>query len=138
MSLKSSESYVIMAKKRKMSALQKRYFGKRKTRRAVSSPKRKTRVVYMARRRARGFRRVVGGLSRRGGMLGKIAPALSGVADNIIDSYSPIDGIGSAVVGFALKDGWSLSMGMYKIGYSGANMIPIPRGGSGGSSGGFN
>ena len=123
-------------KRRKMSALQKKYFGKRKTKRAVSSIKRKTRVVYMARRRVRSFRRGGGG-SRRGGMLGKISPALSGLADNIIDSYSPIDGIGSAIVGFGLKDPWSLNMGMYKIGYSAANMLPIPRGGSS-TSGGFN
>ena len=89
----------------------------------------------MARRKRGGFRR--GGSRSRGGMLGKFAPAIAGLADNIIDSYSPIDGIGSAIVGFGLKDSFSLGMGMYKIGYSAGHMLPIPRGGSG-TSGGFN
>jgi len=119
--------------KRKMTALQRKYFGKRKTR-VVYRTKIKRRYVNMARRRGRS-RGSRGGFG--GGKFSMFAPAIAGLADNIIDSYSPIDGIGSVVVGFGLRNQFSKDMGMYKIGYSAANMLPIPRGGTGAVQGGM-
>jgi hypothetical protein len=65
-----------------------------------------------------------------------LAPILGGLADNVIDSYSPIDGIGGVVVGMFMHNEITKNIGLYKVGFSAGNFLPIPRGG-GGSSGGF-
>ena len=84
-------------------------------------------------KRARGF------LGGGGGMKSMIAPIAGGFADNIIDKFSPIDGLGGVLVGMFMHSGTTRDIGLYKVGYSAANMIPIPGlTGSGGSSGGFN
>ena len=71
-----------------------------------------------------------------GGMKGMLAPILGGIADNVIDSYSPVDGIGATVVGMFLHNETVKNIGLYKIGFSAGNFLPIPRGG-GASAGGF-
>jgi len=66
-----------------------------------------------------------------GGAKGMLAPILGGVADNIIDSYSPIDGIGATIVGMFMHNNTVKDIGLYKVGFSAGNFLPIPRGGSG-------
>ena len=77
--------------------------------------------------------------SRRGGaggFKGLLAPIVGGIADNVIDSYSPIDGIGATVTGMFLHNETIKNLGLYKVGFSIGNFLPLPRG-SGGTSGGF-
>ena len=71
-----------------------------------------------------------------GGMKGMLAPIVGGIADNVIDSYSPIDGIGSTISGMFLHNETVKCIGLYKVGYSIGNFLPIPRGGAS-SGGGF-
>lgn len=120
-----------MTKRKRMSAKQRKYFGKRKSRRvyAVSAPKR--RKVSMARYKKHYSRSRVGG-----GMKSMLAPILGGVADNVIDSYSPIDGIGATIVGMFMHNQTVKDIGLYKVGYSAGNFLPIPRG-SGTTQGGL-
>ena len=105
-----------------MSALQRKYFGKRRRRSVrASTPKRVVRT--MARRRS--FRR---GGSRGilgGGMKNMLAPVLGGAADAIINPRSPINGIGSAATGFLLKDDVTMKIGLYQVGQSAAAFIPF-------------
>lgn len=113
-----------------MTAKQRRYFGKRKKVYAVSVPKR--RKIVMARyRRYRGY-------ARRGigGMKGMIAPVLGGVADSYLDPMLPIDGVGATAVGMFMHNSTLKDLGLYKVGFSIGNIIPLPgRGGT--TSGGF-
>jgi len=69
-------------------------------------------------------------------MKGMLAPIVGGIADNVIDSYSPIDGIGSTISGMFLHNETVKCIGLYKVGYSIGNFLPIPRGGVS-SGGGF-
>jgi hypothetical protein len=69
-------------------------------------------------------------------MKGMLAPIIGGVADNIIDSYSPIDGLGAVAVGMFMHNSTLKDIGLYKVGFSAGNFLPIPRGG-GSTSGGF-
>jgi len=71
-----------------------------------------------------------------GGMKGMLAPIVGGIADNVIDSYSPIDGIGGVISGMFLHSEITKNIGLYKVGYSIGNFLPIPRG-SGASQGGL-
>ena len=71
-----------------------------------------------------------------GGMKGMLAPIVGGALDNVIDSYSPIDGIGAVVSGMFLHSEITKNIGLYKVGYSIGNFLPIPRGGAS-SGGGF-
>jgi hypothetical protein len=108
-----------------MTAKQLRYFGKRHKRVvAVSVPKRRKRYS-MARYRKHYSRSRVGG-----GMKSMLSPILAGVADNVIDSYSPIDGIGAVVVGMFMHNQTVKDIGLYKVGFSAGNFLPIPRGSS--------
>jgi hypothetical protein len=128
-----------MARRRRMSALQRKYFGKRKARRvsAVSVPRRKKtrRYVSMARyrRHRSGGRR--GGLGL-GGMKSMISPVLAGVADSYLDPMLPIDGVGATAVGMFMHNETMKNLGLYKVGFSIGNIIPLP-GRSGTSSGGL-
>lgn len=127
-------------KRRKMSALQRKYFGKRTKRvRAAPIKRRRKRVVLMARRRRGGFRR---GVSRAtGGYKSMLAPILGGLGDSIIDPISPVDGIGGTAVGMFMHNETVKNIGLYKVGYSLGGILPIGNllGGLGGTkSGGFN
>lgn len=115
-------------KRRKMSALQRKYFGKRKTRKAIRSKPRK-RVVYMARRK-RSFR----GYARRGagGFKSMIAPIGAGVVDSYLDPMLPIDGVGAVAMGMFMHNSTIKDIGLYKVGFSLGNIIPLP--GRGGTS----
>ena len=78
----------------------------------------------MAKRRG-GFK----GRRGLGGKMGMFAPIIGGVADNIADSYIPmVDGVGSTAIGFLLKNEFCKNIGLYKVGYSVGNLLPIPRG----------
>lgn len=101
--------------KRKMSALQKKYFGAGHK----SHFKKKTSGVVMARRRS--FRRAASaGRRRAGGIGGKfggmIPPLLGGAADGIIGTPFGIDGIGSAAVGFFMKSTTTRDIGLNRVG----------------------
>ena len=90
---------------------------------AVRTKRIKTRRVRtMARyRRTRGRR---GGGGARG-KLGMFAPVIAGVADAVINPRSPINGIGSVVVGFGLKNQFCKDVGLYQVGQSVATFIPF-------------
>ena len=86
--------------------------------------------------RHRYYHKARGVASRLGGK-GMIAPILGGVADNVIDRYLPIpiDGIGATAVGMFMHNQTVKDIGLYKVGFSLGNMIPLP--GAGTSGGGF-
>lgn len=121
--------------KRKMSALQRKYFGKRhKTVRAIY--RRKGRVV-MAKRYARSRRTVSGARGFGSKMGGIIPPVLGGVADSFLNgmripgtNIGVPNGVGAAAVGWFMKDNITRNIGLYQIGQSLPGMI----GGFGGSS----
>jgi len=106
-------------KKRRMSAKQRKYFGKRKKVRHVK-------VVKVARRRSyksRARSYVRGGI---GGMKGMIAPIVGGVADSYLDPMLPIDGVGATAVGMFMHNNTLKEIGLYKVGFSIGNIIPLP------------
>jgi len=72
-----------------------------------------------------------------GGMKGMIAPILGGVADSYLDPMLPIDGIGATGIGMFMHNETLKNLGLYKVGFSLGNIIPLP-GRSGTSQGGFN
>lgn len=75
-----------------------------------------------------------GGFGRK---LGGFTPLLAGVAENVVNNYTAgINGVGTTAVGFLLKDQFSKNLGLYQIGYSIGNFIPVI-GGGGGNSGGM-
>jgi hypothetical protein len=116
-----------------MTAKQLRYFGKRRKRVYAASVPRKRRYKTMARYRkhySRGGR----GL---GGFKGLIAPIVSGVADSYLDPMLPIDGVGATAVGMFMHNSTIRDLGLYKVGFSLGNIIPLP-GRTGTTSGGFN
>jgi hypothetical protein len=119
--------------KRKMSALQKKYFGKKH--KAVHRVKVRTvrrKRVIMARRKGGYHRSFSKGI---GGMKTMLSPIASGVLDSYLDPMLPIDGVGATIVGgFLLKNETMKNIGLYKIGFSLGNIIPLP-GRSGGSQG---
>jgi hypothetical protein len=96
--------------------------GSRKTT-VRSFPKGKVRV--MSRRK---------NYSRKGGargLMGMLAPALAGAADNFINSRLPVAGVGSIAVGVLLKNKFCQDFGAYQLGHSAASMIPILGNGGG-------
>ena len=92
-------------------------------RRVIAAPRyKRRRTVTMARyRRSRGRRGGGGGR----GKLGMFAPVIAGVADAVINPRSPINGIGSVVVGFGLKNQFCKDVGLYQVGQSVATFIPF-------------
>ena len=64
-------------------------------------------------------------------MKGLMWDGVAGIADNIIDSYSPIDGLGALMIGFFAHKPFLTELGAYKAGFSAGNMLPLPRGISG-------
>ena len=109
-------------KKRKMSALQRKYFGKRH--RAVRHSKR--RVVVMAKRRS--YRGRARSYARKGvgGLKSMLAPIGAGIADSYLDPRFPIDGIGATAVGIFMHNPTVKDIGLYKVGMSIGNILPLP------------
>lgn len=115
-------------KKRKMSALQKKYFSKRKKIRATYlKPKRKR--VYMARRK-KYFSR--GGI--KAGLGGALPAVAGGAGDVIVKKFIPINGVGSVLSGMFLKDSITQKIGFNKVGESLGAMF-FGNGGSNGNGG---
>jgi hypothetical protein len=115
-----------------MTAKQLRYFGKRRKRVYAVSVRRKRRYVTMARYRkhySRGGRGI-------GGFKGLLAPIVGGVADSYLDPMLPIDGVGATAVGMFMHNETIKNLGLYKVGFSLGNIIPLP-GRTGTTSGGF-
>ena len=69
-----------------------------------------------------------------GGMKGMIAPIVGGVADSYLDPMLPIDGVGATAVGMFMHNNTLKEIGLYKVGFSIGNIIPLP-GRNGTSSG---
>jgi hypothetical protein len=121
-------------KKRKMSALQRKYFGKKhkrlRTARVVHHRRKRVMAKHRYYSRAKG---IVGGIGGKG----LIVPIIGGVADNVLDRYIPlpIDGIGATAVGIFMKSPVVRDIGLYKVGFSLGNMIPLPGAGSASSGG---
>jgi hypothetical protein len=89
---------------------------------------------YYARRAYGGFRSFRKGGGKLGGMKSIIAPLLGGAGDAFLADKIPVQGIGATVAGFALGDHTTRQIGLYQLGYSGAQMF---LGGNGGSGGGL-
>ena len=121
-----------MKKRRRMTAKQRKYFGKRKTRTRT-----KTKVIRkMARRRSYRSRARSYARSSIGGAKSMIAPIVGGVADSYLDPMLPIDGVGATAVGMFMHNGTLKDLGLYKVGFSLGNIIPLP-GRTSGTSGGM-
>jgi hypothetical protein len=78
----------------------------------------------MARRRytrARSYARKGGA-----GLKSLIAPIGAGVIDSYLDPMLPIDGIGATAVGMFLHNPVVKDIGLYKVGMSIGNIIPLP------------
>ena len=71
-----------------------------------------------------------------GGMKSMIAPIIGGVADSYLDPMLPIDGIGATGVGMFMHNETLKNLGLYKVGFSLGNIIPLP-GRTGTTNGGF-
>lgn len=117
-----------MKRRRRMTKKQLKYFGKRKRSKRVK-------VVKMARRRS--YRGRARSYAKRGigSIKSMLPPVLGGVADTYLDSMLPVQGVGATAVGMFMHDGTLKTIGLYKIGGSIGNLIPLP--GVSGSSGGF-
>jgi len=88
----------------------------------------------MARGRYRGYARKA--YSRAGGFKGMLAPIVGGVADSYLDPMLPIDGVGATAVGMFMHNSTLKDIGLYKVGMSLGNILPLP-GRSGVSNGGM-
>lgn len=75
-------------------------------------------------RRYRGYARKAYG--RAGGFKGILAPIVGGVADSYLDPMLPIDGIGATAVGMFMHNGTLKDIGLYKVGMSLGNILPLP------------
>ena len=78
--------------------------------------------------------RSFGGL---GSFKGLIAPIVGGVADSYLDPMLPIDGVGATAVGMFMHNETIKNLGLYKVGFSLGNIIPLPGRSGGSSAGGF-
>ena len=61
-----------------------------------------------------------------GGMKSMISPIVAGVADSYLDPMLPIDGVGATAVGMFMKNSVIRDLGLYKVGFSIGNIIPLP------------
>ena len=77
----------------------------------------------MARGRRRGYSRGGRGI---GGFKGLLAPIVGGVADSYLDPMLPIDGVGATAVGMFMHNETIKNLGLYKVGFSIGNIIPLP------------
>jgi hypothetical protein len=121
-------------KRRKMSALQRKYFGKHHKAVSVRRSHSKRKVVYVARRRS--YRSRGRSYARKGigGLKGLIVPIGAGVAEQYVNNFIPISGVAPAAAGMFLHNETLKTIGLYQIGLSLGNIIPLP--GIGGSVGG--
>ncbi len=89
----------------------------------------------MARRSGRFRSYARRGYSRAGGFKGILAPIIGGVADSYLDPMLPIDGIGATAVGMFMHNSTLKDIGLYKVGMSVGNILPLPgrTGGTGGN-----
>jgi len=60
-----------------------------------------------------------------------LAPILGGIGDSIVDPLSPVDGLASTGVGLFMHNEVIKNIGLYKVGYSLGNILPIPKLGGG-------
>lgn len=89
----------------------------------------------MARRRSfRSYARR--GYKSAGGFKGLLAPIGAGIADSYLDPMLPVDGVGATAVGMFMHNSTIKDLGLYKVGMSIGNILPLP-GRSGTSQGGF-
>jgi hypothetical protein len=65
-----------------------------------------------------------------------LPPILSGVADSYLDPMLPIDGVGATAVGMFMHNETMKNLGLYKVGFSLGNILPLP-GRTGTSQGGL-
>jgi hypothetical protein len=65
-----------------------------------------------------------------------VAPILGGLADSYLDPLLPIDGVGAVATGFLMKNATIKDLGLYKVGMSLGNVLPLPKIGGGTNSGG--
>jgi len=72
-------------------------------------------------RKARSYGRRIGG-----GVKSFLPPILSGVADSYLDPMLPIDGVGATAVGMFMHNETMKNLGLYKVGFSIGNIIPLP------------
>lgn len=112
-------------KRRKMSALQRKYFGKHHKTVALAVHHKK-RVVHTAKRRSYRSKSRSYGRKGMGGLKSLIVPIGAGYAENIIDGIIPIAGVAPTVAGMFLHNEILKTMGLYQIGYSLGNLIPLP------------
>lgn len=71
-----------------------------------------------------------------GGLKGLIVPIGAGVAEQYINNFVPISGIAPAGIGMVMHNETLKTIGLYQIGLSLGNVIPLP-GIGGGSQGGL-
>ena len=114
-----------MAKHRHMTALQRKYFGKghgkvRKVGHHVSH-KTYSKVRHVAKHKKHYFSR--GGGAR--GKLGSFAPAIAGLAENVVNDIIPIPGVGTLAVGYGLKNQFAKDYGMWNVGYWAGGQINL-------------
>ena len=74
--------------------------------------------------RHRSFKRIGG---RVGGFKSMLAPIAAGVADSYLDPMLPIDGIGASAIGILMKNNTTRDIGLYKVGMSLGNILPLPK-----------
>ena len=71
-----------------------------------------------------------------GGAKSMIAPIVGGVADSYLDPMLPVDGVGATAVGIFMHNPTLKNIGLYKVGFSLGNILPLP-GRSGVNQGGM-
>ena len=71
-----------------------------------------------------------------GGIKSMLPGILAGIGDSIIDPISPVDGVAATGIGIFMHSPTIRDIGLYKVGFSLGNILPIPKLGGGGSMGG--
>jgi hypothetical protein len=102
-----------------MSAKQRKYFGKKRTRTVYVKTKTKRRKLHMSKRRSYARRGI-------GGVKGMLPCIIGGVADSYLDPMLPIDGVGATAVGMFMHNSTLKDIGLYKVGFSLGNILPLP------------
>ena len=72
-----------------------------------------------------------------GGIKSMIIPIGAGVADSYLDPMLPVDGVGATLVGMVGHNETIKNIGLYKVGFSLGNIIPLPGRGATTSNGGM-
>lgn len=66
-----------------------------------------------------------------GGLKGLIVPIGAGVAEQYVNNFLPVSGVAPAAIGMVMHDQTLKTLGLYQIGLSIGNIIPLPGIGSG-------